>query len=273
MERQEELKAIVAESALAETDATALIGDFTEAVRVAAEWEESAKTLTVTDDSQVDLMLKARSARLELREKRLAVTAKHKELKESSLRRGQALDKIKRFVLGLIEPIEKFLEDQEKFVERKQAAEEAERVAKAEALLKAQEEAERKEKEAEEKRIREENERLKKEAAEREAAIAAERVEREKAERMRLAEERREHEEERRLIAEEQARKDAAARAEADKKAREAAEEARKDAEARAKVRLDQMALEAKERERLLRLVTCPECGHTFDSAEAKAHE
>ncbi len=83
----------------------------------AAEWMEKAKTINVTDESQTGLMVQAREARLALKKTRCSIVDKHAELKEESLRKGQELDKIKRELVGLIEPIEKHLEEQEKFAE------------------------------------------------------------------------------------------------------------------------------------------------------------
>ena len=82
MDRIQELQTVIAKSELAQTDVDELIADFGEAVEAAAQWEEQAKSLEVTSEDQTDLMQKARMARLELREKRLAVTKKHKELKQ-----------------------------------------------------------------------------------------------------------------------------------------------------------------------------------------------
>ena len=166
-QRKEQLQAIVDESALAETDANALVEDFAEAAALAQKWEEEAKKIVVTDELQVGDMQIARSARLELRDKRTAVEAKRVSLKNASLRRGQAIDKVAKFVIGLIVPIEKYLSVQEHFVENKKKAEEEERAAKAEALFKKQEEEDRQAKDAaaaeEAKKTREENARLRKE--------------------------------------------------------------------------------------------------------------
>jgi hypothetical protein len=83
----------------------------------ANEWSEKAKQITVTNASQTDLMEKAKEARLSLVKVRTGVTKLHKELKEEYLRKGQVLDSIKRKLVGLIEPIESHLQEQEDFVE------------------------------------------------------------------------------------------------------------------------------------------------------------
>lgn len=82
----------------------------------AKEWMEKAAGIRVTDESQTALMEGAREARLALRAIRIGVDKKHKELKEDALRTGQTLDKIKRTLVGMIEPIEAHLQEQEDFI-------------------------------------------------------------------------------------------------------------------------------------------------------------
>ncbi len=93
---------------------------FKEFEEKAAEWSEKAKALKVTNESETDLMAQAREARLALRDIRLAVVAKHKELKEDALRKGQTLDLIKRRLVGMIEPTEDHLQSQEDFIKIKE---------------------------------------------------------------------------------------------------------------------------------------------------------
>jgi len=83
----------------------------------AADWMEKAKAISVTDESQVAEMAAAKAARLALRKIRTGAEAKHKELKEESLKTGQMLDKIKRELVGMIEPIEAVLKEKEEFAE------------------------------------------------------------------------------------------------------------------------------------------------------------
>lgn len=96
----------------------------------ANEWMDKAKTIQVTDIAQTEEMQQAREARLALRGVRLAIAEKHKMLKEDALRYGQTLDKIKRTLTGLIEPIEEHLEKQEKFAEAQEAKRKKELFAK-----------------------------------------------------------------------------------------------------------------------------------------------
>lgn len=175
---------IVEDKALTRRDSTELREEFSDVVTMLDEWAETARTIVVTDEQQTGDMMLARKGRLEIRAKRIAVERKHKEMKESSLKRGQALDRIKRFLVTRMTEIEEYLEKQEKFVELKRAAEEAERRAKADALLREQEEKERKEREAAEARQREADRKARVEA---EAVAAKERKAREAAEKERRA--------------------------------------------------------------------------------------
>jgi hypothetical protein len=83
----------------------------------AGEWRERANEIKVTDASQIDLMNEARTARLALKTIRVNVEKRHTELKADALKYGQTLDKIKRTLVGYIEPIEEYLLEQEKFAE------------------------------------------------------------------------------------------------------------------------------------------------------------
>jgi type IV secretory pathway VirB10-like protein len=64
-------------------------------------------------------MLKAREARLTLKSLRTHVEAVRVELKEQSLREGRAIDGVSNLIKALIVPVEKHLEKQEKYAEVK----------------------------------------------------------------------------------------------------------------------------------------------------------
>lgn len=81
----------------------------------AAKWKEQAAAIT---DPKL-----ARTARLELKNLRVAAEKKRKELKEDSLRMGRAIDGANNVFLALVVPIEKSLEDIEKAEERRIAEE------------------------------------------------------------------------------------------------------------------------------------------------------
>jgi hypothetical protein len=122
-----QLVQIVKDSGLEQSKSQVLLANFQNYFEIAAEWENKAKMLSVTDESQKAEMKMAREGRLFLKEKRIAVERTRKELKEQSLREGQTIDAIAKILKNLIEPIENYLEQQEKFVEIKEAAIKAER--------------------------------------------------------------------------------------------------------------------------------------------------
>lgn len=103
---------------------------------VAAQWETKAKTLTVTDATQVVEMKMAREARLFLKNKRVEVEKKRKELKENLILEGRVIDGIASVLTALIEPTEKYLEEQEKYAEIKEAERRAQLQADRETALK-----------------------------------------------------------------------------------------------------------------------------------------
>ncbi len=78
----------------------------------------TAETLTVSDVKDRAGMAMARSTRLALKEIRVAVGHRHRELKESILAEGQRLDAGKRELLALIEPLETRMLECEEFAER-----------------------------------------------------------------------------------------------------------------------------------------------------------
>lgn len=82
------------------------------------EWERVTRSIVVTDPTQLREMKQAREARLELRGLRTEADKKRKELKEDSLRYGKAVQGVYNVIEALIVPLEKYLEDQEKFAER-----------------------------------------------------------------------------------------------------------------------------------------------------------
>lgn len=85
--------------------------------------------IVVSAVDQVDAMKEARAQRLALREARITIENNRKSLKDESLKRGQAIDTTARALKQFIEPVEKYLETQEKFAELKAAEEKAQRFA------------------------------------------------------------------------------------------------------------------------------------------------
>lgn len=170
------LSLVVKESGLDTNEGQVLLDKFSSYEQIAKEWEIKAKAIVVTDESQVTEMKMAKEARKFLSDKRIAVEKARKELKEQSLRKGQAIDAIARFLTSLIEPIEKYLKEQEDFIEIKRKKEEEARRLEEERRLEDErvkkEEAER----AEQERIRLENAKLKQEAEEKERQLQEERL-------------------------------------------------------------------------------------------------
>lgn len=250
-----QLQIIVEQSGLEQTKAQVLLDNFSNYFQIASEWEKKAKMIKVVNESQTDDMKLARVGRLALREKRITLEKKRKELKEQSLREGKAIDGIANTLKAVIVPIEEYLEKQEKFVEIKTAnKQEAERL---EAEKKEEEERIAKEKAdvEERERIRIENEKLKKEAEERERVLQEERTKAEA--------ERKKQEEKLRKEIEEADRK----RKEAEMKAKAEQEKIKKEAGAKAEA-------ERKEKERLQELlknqIECPHCHKTFQLPKEK---
>ena len=170
--KENKLEVIVRDSGLEATKAQTLLTQFKDYFDIAAEWELKAKSIVVTDASQVADMQMARVGRLFLREKRIAIEKSRKELKEQALREGKAIDGIANVLKAVIVPIETYLEQQEKFIEIRDKkiaeAKQAEEAKLAEEKRKAEEEAERLKQE----RIRQENIRLNIEMAEKNRLIA-----------------------------------------------------------------------------------------------------
>jgi hypothetical protein len=63
-------------------------------------------------------MKKAKEYRIRLKNLRVNAEKTRKDLKEESLRKGKAIDGVANIIKYLIEPIENYLEDQEKFAEK-----------------------------------------------------------------------------------------------------------------------------------------------------------
>lgn len=112
-----ELEVIVKESGLEKTQGQFILDSFSGFIREATEWEKKAKTIIITDISQVEDMANAREARLALKTIRVNAENTRKGLKEKALREGKAIDGVANVIKALIVPIEEYLEAQEKFAE------------------------------------------------------------------------------------------------------------------------------------------------------------
>lgn len=115
------LTKLVTESGLDKTKSQVLLENFSDYFEIASDWENKASMLIVNNIEQKAEMKMAREGRLFLKEKRIAVEKTRKALKENALREGQTIDAIAKVLTNLIIPIEKDLEEKEKFAEIQEA--------------------------------------------------------------------------------------------------------------------------------------------------------
>lgn len=256
---ESQLLAIVNSSNLSQPEAKTLITNFGTYEQVAEEWKTKAEMIVVTDASQVAEMEMAKVARKKFSDMRIAIEKTRKELKEQSLRKGQAIDAIAKFLVSLISPIEEHLKLQENFIkiqEAKKAEEvriEAEKKAAEELRLKL--EAEEKELE----QIRLENIRLQEEARKREQEFAKERAKAEADRRKAEQKAQREREEAEKVLAEEKVKAEAE-RMRVEEEVRKQREKAEKIlAEERAKAKAERIEKE-KIQKLLDSIIECPYC-------------
>lgn len=112
-----DLTKVTAENKLNGSSASELQAAFMPYFEKASEWRDKASGIKVTSLAQTDEMRRAREARLALRDIRINTEKTRKELKEDSLRTGKAIDGMANVIKFLIEPIEEYLEKQEKYGE------------------------------------------------------------------------------------------------------------------------------------------------------------
>ena len=121
-----EIKLLAESSQLDDTTTLSLQSNFEPFLIQAKEWEEKAKSIVVINENQKQEMVLAKEMRLEIKSFRVNVEKVRKELKEESLRKWQAIDKVANIIKSIVEPIEEYLETQEKFIiiqEQKRKAE------------------------------------------------------------------------------------------------------------------------------------------------------
>lgn len=145
-----ELIRIIDEQGLSAENRSALVeafgGPFDEAGAILADFSTDEKTgelipgenaIKITDVSQIKEMSEAREKRLALRQARITIENKRKELGEDALKMTQGINKVARFLKEQIEPVEDYLAEQEKFKELREKAQAAERLtARTEAIAK-----------------------------------------------------------------------------------------------------------------------------------------
>jgi len=125
-EKTNQLLEVVEQSGLETQTAKSLKENFLPFFEQAEEWKKKSEELVVTDVSQVREMKMAREARLALKDIRVNADKTRKALKEDSLRYGKAVQGVYNVIEFLIAPIEKHLEEQEKFAEIQEAKRKAE---------------------------------------------------------------------------------------------------------------------------------------------------
>jgi len=171
-----QLEVIVKESGLEVIDGQTIIEKFGNYEQVSKEWEAKAKMIVVTSSNQVAEMEMARAARKKFSDMRIEVEKTRKAMKEQSLRKGQAIDAIARYITSLIAPIEDYLRLQEDF-KKIEEAKKAEQLRLAEeARIEAERVAKEKAEAEEKERIRLENEKLRKELEAKEVEAQKERA-------------------------------------------------------------------------------------------------
>lgn len=118
MEQTNELAIIVKESGLDDSKANIILEKFSELSAITNEWAQRASELKITSIEQKAEMKQAKEGRLILKHKRTEIEKIRKALKEDSIKEGKAIDMVAQFLRLKIEPIETYLEEQEKFEER-----------------------------------------------------------------------------------------------------------------------------------------------------------
>ena len=115
------LEVIIKDQNIATENAKQLIeafgAPFTEAGQILSTYKE----IVVDNINQKELMAEAKTKRLALKKVRTTVENRRKELKDSYLKTGQAIDSVARYIKGEIEPAEEYLELQEKYAEIQEA--------------------------------------------------------------------------------------------------------------------------------------------------------
>jgi len=113
----QEIKNLLESSLIEKTKMDYIVEKFSEFTTIANEWSDKANAIVVTDESQIELMQQAREGRLILKAKRIEIEKTRKSLKEQSLNEGRLIDGIAKTLTLIVEPAEKHLELQERFID------------------------------------------------------------------------------------------------------------------------------------------------------------
>lgn len=109
------LAAIIKEQQIDKSDVTKLVEAFGGPFEEAGDVLSTYKDISVTDETDVEGMKKAREARLILKKARTTIESNRKALKADIVKQGRAIDGVARMVKEEIEPAEQYLESQERF--------------------------------------------------------------------------------------------------------------------------------------------------------------
>lgn len=107
-------------TALVEVDRETILTEYAPFAKTIIEMVGKAKSVTVTDESQTEAMAEARKIRLALKEARCDAEKKRKEMKESSLRKGQAIDGVYRLIEKECKASEEAMQKAEDFAKIKE---------------------------------------------------------------------------------------------------------------------------------------------------------
>lgn len=120
MKEQNALVTVATQTGLAESKIESLLKEFSTSFKEAKAIVNGSERIVVTKEDQTELMKEARDRRLKLKNIRVQVEKTRVALKEQSLREGKAIDGMANIIKALIIPVEKDLEQQEKFAEIKE---------------------------------------------------------------------------------------------------------------------------------------------------------
>lgn len=112
-----DITTMVDTSGMEKTKAQIVLQNFQEFFDEASVWEQKVKALAIANKHENDIVAPAREARLALRDVRVRAEKTKKALKENILIEGRFIDAIYNTIVAVTQPLEKKLEEQEKWRE------------------------------------------------------------------------------------------------------------------------------------------------------------
>lgn len=113
---------ITNKAGLAVEHSKALIEGFTPYMKAVSEIAEEAKTIKVTDETQVETMALAGIKRKEIAKKRIELEKHRQVTKARALAESKAIDGLANVIKAIIEPVEQYLLEQENYAKYKEEA-------------------------------------------------------------------------------------------------------------------------------------------------------